>query len=141
MSSSTRFSVAIHILALISINSGGTNTSQYLAESVNTNPVVIRRIVGMLKNKGLVKVHPGIAGAELSKSISDITLFDVYQAVSIDADKELFSVHDNPNPLCPVGKNIQSTITPLFATAQSALEKALSHVTIEDIVNDIKSKT
>jgi DNA-binding IscR family transcriptional regulator len=140
MSISSRFAVAIHILSLISINRGGVNTSEYIAASVNTNPVVIRRIMGMLKNAGLITVRPGIAGAELAKNLSDITLLDIYNAVNVVQNKELFSVHDNPNPSCPVGRNIQDTVLPLFATAQLALEKALGNVTIEDVVNDITEK-
>ncbi|MCT6834219.1 MAG: Rrf2 family transcriptional regulator, partial [Acinetobacter baumannii] len=54
--------------------------------------------------------------------------------------KELFSIHENPNPQCPVGRNIQSTIGPIFELAQSALEKALGHITIEDVVKDIIEK-
>ncbi|MGF9858577.1 Rrf2 family transcriptional regulator [Priestia endophytica] len=140
MSISSRFSVGIHILSLIEINKDGVSSSEFLAGSVNTNPVVIRRIMGMLKNAGLIEVRPGIAGAQLAKDLSEITLLDVYKAVNVVQDKELFSVHDNPNPSCPVGRNIQNTILPLFATAQLALEKALGNVTIEDVVHDISEK-
>lgn len=140
MSISSRFSVGIHILALIEINKNGTSTSEFLAGSVNTNPAVIRKIIGMLKGAGLVKVQPGIAGAELAKNLSDITLFDVYKAVNVVQEKELFSVHDNPNPDCPVGRNIQGAIIPMFEAAQTALEKSLGNVSVEDVVNDIIKK-
>ncbi|RAS74586.1 Rrf2 family transcriptional regulator [Priestia endophytica] len=140
MSISSRFAVGIHILALIEINKDGVSSSEFLAGSVNTNPVVIRRIIGMLKNAGLIEVRAGIAGAQLAKNLSEITLLDVYKAVDVVHDKELFSVHDNPNPSCPVGRNIQDTILPLFSTAQLALEKALGNVTIEDVVLDITEK-
>lgn len=140
MSISSRFSVGIHILALIEINKSGISTSEFLAGSVNTNPAVIRKIMGMLKTAGLVNVRPGIAGAELAKELSDITLFDVYKAVNVVQEKELFSVHDNPNPECPVGRNIQNTIEPLFATAQLAMEKVLKSLTLEDVVKDIATK-
>lgn len=140
MSISSRFAVGIHILALIEINKEGVSTSEYLAGSVNTNPVVIRKIIGMLKNAGLVKVRPGIAGAELARNLTEITLLDVYKAVNVVHEKELFSIHENPNPECPVGRNIQSTIVPLFTFAQTALEKALGNVTIEDVVKDIIEK-
>ncbi|MFI8685842.1 Rrf2 family transcriptional regulator [Rossellomorea sp. NPDC077527] len=140
MSISSRFSVGIHILSLIEINKDGVSTSEFLAGSVNTNPVVIRKIMGMLKNAGLVNVRPGIAGAQLAKPISAITLFDVYKAVHVEQDKELFAVHKDPNPHCPVGRNIQSSIGPLFTIAQTALEKALGNVTIEDVVKDILEK-
>ncbi|MBS4201761.1 Rrf2 family transcriptional regulator [Bacillus sp. FJAT-49732] len=140
MSISSRFAVGIHILSLIEINKGGVSSSEFIAESVNTNPAVIRRIMGMLKNAGLVKVRPGIAGAELAKELSEITLLDVYKAVDVVQEKELFSVHENPNPACPVGRNIQDTIFPLLSTAQLALEKALENVTIADVVNEIANK-
>jgi DNA-binding IscR family transcriptional regulator len=52
----------------------------------------------------------------------------------------LFSLHENPNPECPVGRNIQNTIEPLFSTAQLAMEKVLGSVTLEDVVKDIVNK-
>ncbi|MCM3212990.1 Rrf2 family transcriptional regulator [Niallia taxi] len=140
MSISSRFAVGIHILTLIEINKSGVNTSEYLASSVNTNAAVIRKIMGMLKSAGLVNVRPGIAGAQLAKDLSEITLFDVYKAVNVVQEKELFSIHDHPNPDCPVGRNIQDTVMPIFSVAQSAMEKALSNVTLADIVNDILEK-
>jgi len=140
MSISSRFSVGIHILALIEINKSGISTSEFLAGSVNTNPAVIRKIMGMLKNAGLVKVRPGVAGAALAKELSDITLFDVYKAVNVVQEKELFTVHDHPNPECPVGRNIQETIEPLFTAAQLAMEKVLRSLTLEDVVKSIATK-
>ncbi|MED4207219.1 Rrf2 family transcriptional regulator [Neobacillus mesonae] len=140
MSISSRFAVGIHILALIEINKEGVSTSEFLAGSVNTNPVVIRRIMGMLKNAGLVKVRPGVAGAELAKDLSEITLLDVYKAVNVIQENELFGIHENPNPACLVGRNIQDTVSSLFSTAQTAMEKALAAVTIEDVVKDILEK-
>lgn len=140
MSISSRFAVGIHILALIEINKSGISTSEFIAGSVNTNPAVIRKIMGMLKNAGLVKVRPGVAGAELAKQLSDITLFDVYKAVNVVQEKELFTVHDNPNPECLVGRNIQNTIEPILTTAQLAMEKVLRSLTLEDVVKDISTK-
>lgn len=140
MSISSRFSVGIHILALLEINKDGVSTSEFIARSVNTNPAVIRKIMGMLKNAELVKVRPGVAGAELAKELSEITLYDVYKAVNVVQENELFTVHDQPNPDCPVGKNIQEAIEPLFAAAQVAMEKVLSTLTLEDVVKDITAK-
>ncbi|MEH7122247.1 Rrf2 family transcriptional regulator [Bacillus sp. JJ1532] len=140
MSISSRLSVGIHIMALIEINKNGVSSSQFLAESVNTNPAVIRKIMGMLKKAGLIEVHPGIAGAKLAKELSDITMLDVYKAVNVVQDKELFSLHENPNPECPVGRNIQNTIEPLFSAAQLAMEKVLENVNLESVVRDIVNK-
>jgi DNA-binding IscR family transcriptional regulator len=140
MSISSRFAVGIHILTLLEVNKGGVNSSEFIAGSVNTNPAVIRKIMGMLKSAGLVNVRPGVAGADLAKDLSDITLLDVYKAVNVVQEKELFSIHEHPNPNCPVGRNIQNTIGPLFSIAETALEKALGNVTIEDVVSDITNK-
>ena len=140
MSISSRFAVGVHILSLIEMNKDGVSSSEFLAGSVNTNPALIRKIIGMLKKAGLVEVHPGIAGTKLARELSDITLLDVYKAVDVVQDNELFSVHENPNPQCPVGRNIQDTIIPILSTAQIALEKVLGNVTIEDIVKDIQEK-
>ncbi|WP_066073087.1 Rrf2 family transcriptional regulator [Neobacillus soli] len=137
MSISSRFSVGIHILSLLEINKGGVSSSDFIAKSVNTNPVVIRKIIGMLKNAGLVNVRPGIAGAEPARDLSEITLLDVYKAVNVVQEKALFSVHESPNPACLVGRNIQDTIGPLFSEAQLAMEKSLGNVTVEDVVKDI----
>lgn len=140
MSISSRFTVGVHILALIELNKEGISSSEYLAGSVNTNPTLIRKIMGMLKKAKLIQVHPGIAGAKLAKEPSNITLLDVYNAVDVVQEKELFSVHENSNPDCPVGRNIQDSITPVLSTAQLALEKELENVTIEDIIKDITEK-
>lgn len=137
MSISSRFSVGIHILALIELNKDGISSSEFLAGSVNTNPTLIRKIMGMLKKAGLIIVQPGIAGAKLAKEPSRISLLDVYKAVDVVQEKELFSVHENPHPNCIVGRNIQDSITPILSAAQLAMEKVLGNVTIEDIVSDI----
>lgn len=140
MSISSRFAVGIHILVLLEINKAGVNTSEYIAGSVNTNPVVVRKITGMLKKAGLVEVQPGIAGAKPAKDLSEITLLDVYRAVSAVQEDELFSIHDKPNPDCPVGRNIQDSIEPLFSAAQRAMEQELASKTIKDVVEEIWRK-
>ncbi|MFP7494493.1 Rrf2 family transcriptional regulator [Terribacillus saccharophilus] len=140
MSISSRFSVGIHILTLLEVNREEVNSSEFIASSVNTNPVVIRKIMGMLKKAELVKVRPGVAGAELARELDSITLLDVYKAVEAVPENELFSVHGNPNPKCTVGRNIQAAVLPIFSGAQAAMEKALAHVTIQDIVQSINEQ-
>ncbi|GAE36187.1 Rrf2 family transcriptional regulator [Halalkalibacter akibai] len=140
MSISSRFSVGIHILTLIDFNKEEASSSEYMAASVNTNPAVIRKIMGMLKKAELIEVRPGVAGARLVKELSDITLLDVYKAVNVVKENELFNIHDTPNPKCPVGKNIQQAIVPLFVSAQLAMEKVLGSVTLEDVMKDIVKK-
>ena len=137
MSISSRFSVGIHILTLIELNKDDISSSERLAKSVNTNPAMIRKIMGMLKKAHLISVRPGVAGATLVKGLSEISLLDVYKAVHVVKDNELFSIHDNPNPNCIVGRNIQETIDPIFISAQRALEQVLEATTLDQIVDDV----
>ncbi|RUS49099.1 Rrf2 family transcriptional regulator [Cohnella sp. AR92] len=139
MAISSRFSVAAHILTLIHQNEGNRITSEYIASSVNTNPVVIRRILGMLSKAGLVRTNAGVAGATLVRPLSEITMLDVYRAVLPDQE-ELFSMHEHPNPACPVGRNIQSSLDHVFVSAQRALEAELDRVTMEQVSLEVAGK-
>ena len=139
MSISSRFSVAIHILALLEINKDSVCTSDILAGSINTNAVVVRKIIGMLKKAELVSVRPGVAGTQLAKVLSEISLLEVYKAVNVVKEHELFSIHDKPNPDCVVGRNIQSSIEPVFISAQLAMEEKLKSYSLSDIVDSIVS--
>ena len=140
MKISSRFTVAVHILSLISIQKNVLCTSEWIAGSVNTNPVVIRRIMGMLKKAGMVSVTSGTGGASLIRNLNEITLLDVYKAVEVVEEGELFQFHENPNPDCPVGANIQGVIELILISAQEAMERVLKEVTMEELVNHLSKK-
>jgi DNA-binding IscR family transcriptional regulator len=129
---SSRFSIAVHILSLIAFSSKEC-TGDFIAGSVNTNPVIIRRIMGMLKKAGLLGVRPGVGGAFLRKDPDQITLLDVYRAVEVIEDGQLFNFHDEPNPQCPVGRNIESALRFEMSEAQSAMEERLARVTLDQL--------
>ncbi|MFK7691705.1 Rrf2 family transcriptional regulator [Paenibacillus sp. HJGM_3] len=129
---STRFSIAVHTLSLIAVSPNGC-TGDFIAGSVNTNPVVIRRIIGMLKKAGLVNVRPGVGGASLRKAPEDITLLDVYRAVHVTEENQLFRMHEDPNELCPVGRNIESVLQSELTEAQSAMEQRLARTTLSQL--------
>lgn len=131
----SRLAVAIHILSLIAANPGKQITSDYIAGSVNTNPVVIRRIMSMLKKAGILKTRVGVAGTALARNPADISLLEVHKAVQ--AQDELFAIHEQPNPNCPIGKNIQSTLEGVFFDAQRALENELANKSVEDILQHL----
>ncbi len=130
---STRFSIAVHILCLLAISSTDC-TGEFIARSVNTNPVIIRRIVGMLKKAGLVEVRPGVGGASLRKPPDDITLLDVYRAVNATEVDQLFRIHDAPNIECPVGRNIEAVLQAELKEAQFAMEQRLAQTTVGQLV-------
>ena len=136
---STRFSVGVHILALLEIAKEHPCTSEFIAGSVNTNPVVIRRLFGMLRKAGLVNTCAGIAGATLAKIPEEITLLDVYRAVGA-SDRSLFDIHENTNPLCPVGANIQIALSGVVRSAQQAMEEDLASRTLADVIGSIRAR-
>ncbi|AWM31697.1 Rrf2 family transcriptional regulator [Hymenobacter nivis] len=138
MQISSRFSVAVHVLALLANQDpAALLTSGRMAGSVNTNPVVIRRILGQLKKAGLVEVRAAAGGTFLRCAPAGISLLDVYRAVEVVAEGKLFHVHEGPNPRCPVGRNIQAALDATLVRAQAALERELAHVTLAQVVADL----
>lgn len=134
---SSRFTVAVHMLALINFDDYGNLTSRQIADSVNTNPVVIRRLMTKLKEAEFIDVSQGNSGIELIKPLSDITLFDVYKAVEVVEERELFQIHEDTNIKCVVGANIQMVLEVILENAQAAMEGVLENVTLENIVSKI----
>jgi DNA-binding IscR family transcriptional regulator len=104
------------------------------------NPVVVRNVTGMLRRAGLVTTRQGVAGAHLARPLAEITLLDVYRAVDAVDDGELFAVHPNPNPACPVGAGIQATLERAFGEAQRAMEDRLAGMTLAEIVRDLRAE-
>ena len=137
MKISSRFTVAVHILSLVHIERNQTLTSAYIAGSVNTNSVVIRRLISKLKQAGFLETHQGSGGIQLLKPLTDITLLDVYRAVTVVEEGELFQMHEDTNINCVVGANIQSVLEIVLLRAQDAMETVLANVTMDDIVSGI----
>lgn len=140
MKISSRFSVAVHILSILSIEKDKLCTSEWIAGSVNTNPVIIRRVIGMLKKAGLVSVNAGSGGAYLLEPIENITLLQIYKAVDVVEEGQLFQIHEEPNPQCPIGANIQFVLEVILLKAQEAMEDVLRNVTMKDIVEGLLKK-
>lgn len=137
MAYNSRFAVAIHTLSLLD-STEGRITSEMIAGSVNTNPVVIRRMISQLTKSGLLRTQPGVAGAQLTRPAGEITLLDIYRATQNDTRDELFAIHDNPNPNCDVGRNIQRELEQVFARAQRAMEHELEQITLRQITTDLQ---
>ncbi|MEC1259290.1 Rrf2 family transcriptional regulator [Bacillus swezeyi] len=129
----TRLSVAIHILSLIASNP--RESSEMIAGSVNTNPVVIRRMISQLKKADILTSRPGVAGASLKRDPADISLLDIYRAVQ--QQEELFAIHEKPNLNCPVGKQIQSTLDQTFLSVQQAMERELASKSLKDVLTHL----
>lgn len=140
MNNNTRFAVATHILALLSFSFRVNKTAELLAKSVNTNPVVIRRLIAQLKKSGLVTVRPGVGGASLTRPPEEISLLDVYRAVMPGGSSGPLRLHPNPNPMCFIGGNIHDALEMPLAKAEQALHKSLSTSTVADIADFIRSR-
>ena len=137
MQISSRFTMAIHMFACIDTFSDMKMTSDFMAGSIGTNPVIIRKLLGQLKAAGLVEVARGTGGVTITKPLDEITFLDVYKAVECAPDEELFHFHENPNQECPEGRNIHHVLDDKLTQVQKAMEDELSKITLEEVKNDI----
>jgi Rrf2 family protein len=129
---SSRVAVAVHVLTYLAWRRDEPVTSERIASSVNTNPVVVRRIVGALRNAGLVSVQPGVGGgAQLAREPELINMLDVYRAV--EERDDLFAVHADPCQNCDIGSNIRAVLQGVFCKAHQAMQGVLAEVTIADV--------
>ena len=134
MQFSVRLPVATHILLCIGKFQGKCKTtSTFLAGSVNVHPVIIRKTLGQLRTAGLVEVAAGVGGAKLKKSPKDITLLDVFRAV--EEEEDLFHIQENPNPKCPVGRNIHRVLGTRLERIKQRMMDDLAGITLEDLLN------
>jgi len=132
----TRFSVALHILLLISDDSVGDSTSARLAWSIGTNPVVVRRIAGQLSRAGLISVQRGPGGASLSRPATQITLRDVWRAIHPEKEK-LLGVHKKTNAECPIGRQVPDLLRTRFDQAEVALLTDFGRTTIAQLAEGL----
>ena len=137
MQISSRFTMAIHMFACIDTFADQKMTSDFMAGSIGTNPVIIRKLLQQLKAAGLVEVARGTGGVVITRPLSEITFLDVYKAVECAPDEELFPFHENPNEQCPVGRNIHHVLDDKLTQVQKAMEDELSKITLEDVKEDI----
>ena len=137
MQISSRFTVAVQMLIGMEVFGKEQKvTSELLASSANVNPVVIRRLLQQLKKAGLVRGKRGSGGAEIDRPLEQITLLDVYRAVECLEDGQLFHFHEDPNVLCPVGRNIHGILDQKLEAVQAAMEAELKKTTLNDLVEN-----
>jgi len=137
MSTSSRFAVAVHVMTLMAWAEEEPLKSEQVAESVNTNPVVIRRMLCELAESNLVVSQSGsMGGSKLARDPKDITLLDIYQAVE---NRGVFALHRHPpSPNCPVGVNIGTVLNQVLDEVDTAVERVLANITIRDVVSRLK---
>lgn len=137
MRSSCRFAMAVHVLAVLAYKKGGAVTSSFLAQSVNTNPVIIRRLLLTLQKANLVETRKGAGyGSSLKGAPGKIRLSDIYRAV--EEEEPFVLPRQKPNENCPVGQCIQKALSQVFTSAEEALERELSRTSLADILGAVK---
>ncbi|MBI2688054.1 MAG: Rrf2 family transcriptional regulator [Acidobacteria bacterium] len=136
MNQDTQLAISIHILCLLALSEGERTTSERIAGSVNTNPVVIRRTLGRLRRAGFVHSQNGIGGgwtlARPAKEITLRALMDVIRTSPLLAMRR-----EAPNPDCLVGSQIRPVLTGYYEKAEAALLERLGESTVADVVRDI----
>jgi Rrf2 family protein len=140
MGTSSRFAVGVHLLTALASNPGKVLRSEDVAESANTNPVVVRRLFSLMTAAGLIRARLGPRGGfELSRAASDISLRDVFAAVE---SGELITEHRSPpSASCPVGAHILPVLREATAPAVEALQQQLSRTTIADIASAVLARS
>ena len=136
----SKFTIGVHIITAIDyFKELDRVNSEFLAGSIGVNPVIVRTVISQLRETGILRTQRGSSGAELVKRLDEITLYDVYQAVgSVNKEEGLFHFHEQPNPDCPVGRNIHQVLDQRLVEAQKAMEEQLQSVTLAEIVEDTK---
>ena len=135
----TKFSVAIHVLILVSESPVPINSDQ-MAESVGTNASYIRKILALLKKAEIVDGHRGISGYSLTVAPHQLTLLRIYQAVTDEREIHLLDIHQNPNDQCIVGHHIKPVLTDMFADIEAAFARSLAGKTLADCISDIRKR-
>jgi Rrf2 family protein len=139
MPANSRFAIAVHILTLMARAGDEPLKSDEVACSVNTNPVVIRRILCGLSKAGLVVSQTGASGGtRLARRPSEITLLEVYRAVDAGS---IFAMHPQPpNAQCPVGMKIGDSLDQILSEVELGVERVLEKITIEKVLKSIEPR-
>ena len=141
MQISSRFTMAIHMFACMDVFHDQKVTSELMASSIGTNPVIIRKLLQQLKKARLVKVEQGVRGVRPARDLKDISFLDLYRAVECTPQEELFHFHENPNPLCPVGSHVHAVLDGRLEHIQSVMEQEMAKISLASVMADFHKIT
>lgn len=129
--------MAIHVLAMLACSPDEKIKSEQIAASVNTNAVVIRRLLGQLHQADLVVSRTGAhGGTSLARRPNEISLYEIYRAVSCG---EVFALHPkSPNKDCPIGRNIEAVLCNLQKEIDRGLEEILGRHSLQSFLEKIE---
>ncbi|WP_333853293.1 Rrf2 family transcriptional regulator [Epilithonimonas sp.] len=130
----TRFATAIHILTLLAKDSQEWLTSDWIAGSVNVNPVIVRKELINLKKSGLIESRQGkVGGVRIAKNPEQINISEIYE--SVKNTEVLGKRNQNPNPICNVGKDINKNLGILFGETEDLVSQFLKGKKLSDFTN------
>ncbi len=137
MQISMKCSIAVHCLIFIYEAKGITKvTSNLLAESTGSNPVIIRNIISSLKKAGLISVARGTGGAELCMQPSEITLYQIYNALEPDGLSALIGIHPCKDRKCPIAQNIQKVLQSPYQKIEDNIKETMKDITLQSMIDD-----
>lgn len=129
----TRFATVLHILTLMAYDRNLWHSSAFIASSININPVIVRKELTALQEAGLVISRKGKeGGSRLARSAEEITLADVYRALT--HSELLGRKNKQTNPKCPVGNQINERLEELFLEADEVMIQFLGSRTVSDFL-------
>lgn len=130
----TRFATAVHIMTLLAKSPQEWLTSEWMAGSININPVVVRKEIGVLRGAGLVVSRQGKeGGSQLAKNADSIKISEIYSAVK--NTEVLGKKNNNPNPVCSVGRDINNHLNNLFIETDQLVLHFLGDKSLEEFTN------
>jgi Rrf2 family protein len=134
---SCRFAFAVHVMAVLGLEKAECCPSSRLAQTVNTNPVVIRRLLIELQEAGLISTLRGPhGGALLKRQPEKVTLREIHHAVD---QGNTFATHPNePSAECPVGRKIGKVMERIQDRANRAMARELEKITLADVLRDLR---
>ena len=141
MQISSKFTIGVHLLVVIDYLSGSEKvTSNVLAGSIGVNPVIVRNVMGSLKEAGIIDISQGKSGITLKKKLDEITFYDIYKAVDLVNEEGIFHFHENPNPECPIGRNMHKALDDRLLLIQERMENEMKGMTVADVAADVKKE-
>jgi len=136
MATNTRLASAVHIMAFVACGGDEGTTSEAIAKSLRTNPVVVRKILKLLEREGLVAIRQGRhGGVSLRHRASRITLGQIYKAV--ESESGIFAVRRKLHDGCVVACAMKRTLGPIFSDANDAVERALGKTSLAELVRGV----
>ena len=136
MQISIKCSVAVCLIFIHEAKGIAKVTSNLLAQSTGSNPVVIRNILSALKKAGLITVPRGTGGAELCADPSQITLYQIYSALEPEGVTSIIGIHPCEGRSCPVAQNIRKVLQIPYRKIEDAVQKTMESITLQSMIDD-----